>query len=75
VSGIGLSLTEQRPNTADLLSATGGIVKGWLRNTTVGAVSSWTDVLNPGSPRHAGHGFAAAHRRLGLQHHARWLGR
>jgi len=25
---------------------TGGIVKGWLRNTTVGAISSWTDVMN-----------------------------
>lgn len=27
-----------------------GVVKGWLRNTTIGAISTWTDVLNPASP-------------------------
>jgi hypothetical protein len=31
---------------ADPVAFTGGVVKGWLRNTTVGAVSSWVDQLN-----------------------------
>lgn len=34
----------------DLVNLTAGTLKGWLRNTTVGAISSWNDVLNPSNP-------------------------
>lgn len=38
---------ECSPNPAIL---TGNVVTAWLRNTTIGALSSWPDVLNPGNP-------------------------